>query len=133
MPPVRILKRVAFAVAALALSAGAAWAFEEKPFDMDAFKAAQNAGKPILVDAYASWCPVCRAQQAVLGGLKTNPKYDSLVVFKVDYDNQRDALDTFNVQKQSTLIGFKGEKETGRSVGDTNAASIEKLIGTTLN
>src|SRR5688572_27079189 len=132
MRPARMLNRIASAVVALALSAGATWAFEEKPFDMDAFKAAQSAGKPILVDAYASWCPVCRAQQAVFGGLKTNPKYDTLVVFKVDYDNQRDALDTFNVQKQSTLIAFKGEKETGRSVGDTKAASIEKLIGTTL-
>lgn len=128
----RMLICVTSAVAALVLSVGATWAFEEKPFDMDAFKAAQSAGKPILVDAYASWCPVCRAQQTVLGDLKTNPKYDTLVVFKVDYDNQRDALDTFNVRQQSTLIAFKGEKETGSSVGDTKAASIEKLIGTTL-
>ena len=130
MRPARLL---ASAVVDLSLSTGAALAFEEKPFAMDAFKAAQSAGKPILVDAYASWCPVCRAQQTVLGDLKTNPKYDALVVFKVDYDKQRDALDTFNVQKQSTLIAFKGEKETGRTVGDTKAASIEKLIDTTLN
>jgi thiol-disulfide isomerase/thioredoxin len=130
MRPARLL---ASAVFALSLSAAAASAFEEKPFAMDAFKAAQSAGKPILVDAYASWCPVCRAQQTVLGDLKTKPKYDALVVFKVDYDKQRDALDTFHMQKQSTLIAFKGEKETGRSVGDTKAASIEKLIDTTLN
>ena len=129
----RPARSLASAVVALTLSAGAALAFEEKPFAMDAFKAAQSAGKPILVDAYASWCPVCRAQQTVFKDLKTNPKYDSVVLFKVDYDNQRDALDTFNVQKQSTLIAFKGEKETGRTVGDTKAASIEKLIGTTLN
>jgi thiol-disulfide isomerase/thioredoxin len=125
--------RFASAVAALALLTAAASAFEEKPYALDAFKAAQSAGKPILVDAYASWCPVCRAQHAVLDGLKTNPKYDALVVFTVDYDNQSDALRAFKVQKQSTLIAFKGDKETGRSVGDTKAVSIEKLIGTALN
>ena len=132
MGTTRTIKRVTSAVFALALTAGATLAFDEKPFDMAAFKAAQSAGKPILVDTYASWCPVCRAQQAVFEDLKTKPKYDSLVVFKVDYDKQRDALDTFKVQKQGTLIAFKGDKETGRSLGDTKAASIEKLIGTTL-
>jgi thioredoxin 1 len=30
---------------------------------------------------------------------------------------------------QSTLIVFKGEKEVGRSVGDTNANSIAALLG----
>ena len=92
MRPARMLNCITSAVVALALSAGATWAFEEKPFDTAAFKAAQSAGKPILVDAYASWCPVCRAQQKVLGDLKTNPKYDALTLFRIDYDNQADAL-----------------------------------------
>ena len=33
---------------------------------------------------------------------------------------------------QSTLIAFKGTKETGRSTGDTNAASIEALLDKTV-
>ena len=31
-------------------------------------------------------------------------------------------------QMQSTLITFKGEKEVGRSVGDTRRQSIEALL-----
>lgn len=38
----------------------------------------------------------------------------------------------FNVQKQSTLIVFKGNQETGRSTGDTNATSIQALLGKAL-
>ena len=133
MRPTRTLNRVASAVVALALSAGATWAFEEKPFDMDAFKAAQSAGKPILVDAYASWCPVCRAQQKVLGDLKTNPKYDTLTLFRIDYDNQADALKDLKIQKQSTLVAFKGAQETGRSVGATKASAIEELVSSAVN
>jgi thioredoxin 1 len=130
MRPARML---ASTVVALVLSAGATWAFEEKPFDMDAFKAAQSAGKPILVDAYASWCPVCRAQQKVLGDLKTNPKYDTLTLFRIDYDNQADALKDLKIQKQSTLVAFKGAQETGRSVGATKASAIEELVSSAVN
>lgn len=130
MRPARMLASV---VVALALSAGATWAFEEKPFDMDAFKAAQSAGKPILVDAYASWCPVCRAQQTVLKDLKANPKYDALTLFRIDYDNQADALKDLKIQKQSTLVAFKGAQETGRSVGATKASAIEELVTSALN
>ncbi len=34
----------------------------------------------------------------------------------------------FGVQKQSTLIVFKGATEVGRSIGDTDKASIEALL-----
>lgn len=116
----------------LILSAGPGWAFEEKPFEMASFKAAQSAGTPILVDVFAPWCPTCAAQQKVLAPLKQNPAYDKLILFKVDFDNQPDVLKSFNVRQQSTLIAFKGETETGRSVGDTSASGIEALLNTTL-
>ena len=48
--------------------------------------------------------------------------------FNIDYDSQKDLLRKFNVQRQSTLMVFKGKQETGRSTGDTNAASIEALL-----
>lgn len=132
MPNNRSIRIAAIFCAATLMSVGTALAYEEKAFTDAQFKAAQQAGKPILVDAYASWCPVCRAQQTVLDKLKQNGKYDALTVFKIDYDNQPDALKSFNVQRQSTLIAYKGEKETGRSVGDTNAASIEALLDSAL-
>jgi len=125
-------KFIAAAICACVMSATTAFAYEEKPFTMADFTAAQAAGKPILVDVYAPWCPTCQAQQKVFETLKSEAKYDALTIFKVDYDHQTDALKHFKVQKQSTLIGFKGDKETGRSLGDTNAASIGTLIDSAL-
>ena len=84
------LRLQSIVLAGLAFSAGAGWAFEEKPFDTTAFEAAQSSGKPLLIDVFAPWCPVCKAQQAVLGGLKQDAKYDDLTVLKVDFDNQPD-------------------------------------------
>jgi thiol-disulfide isomerase/thioredoxin len=132
MRTVSTTKFAAVLAAALVFGAATSQAFEEKAYDPESFKAAQSAGKSILVDVFAPWCPTCAAQQTVLGALKSNPAYDKLLVMKVDYDNDAAALKNFNARQQSTLIAFKGDKETGRSVGDTQAASIEALINTAL-
>jgi thiol-disulfide isomerase/thioredoxin len=100
-----------------------------QPFTAKAFQDAQAAGKSILIDVTASWCPVCKVQQPIIGDLeKKNPL---LAVFKVDFDKSKDVLKQFGAQRQSTLIAFKGAKEVGRSVGDTDAASIAALIAKT--
>jgi thioredoxin 1 len=117
---------------ALALTAtlafGTASAMDKKPFDQKAFEAAQAAGKPILVEVHAPWCPVCKAQAPTLAKLRNDVKFKNLVSFNVDFDSQKDLLKKFNVQKQSTLIVFKGKQEVGRSTGDSNAGSIEALV-----
>jgi thiol:disulfide interchange protein len=119
----------ASAVLLLSLPASSA---EWKEFDAAAFAAAQQEGKPILVDVFAAWCPVCRTQNPILVQLTREPKFKDYVAFKVDFDTQKDALRALNAQRQSTLIVFKGEQETGRSVGDTNPGSIEALLDSAL-
>lgn len=117
-------------VAVAAISpASLGFAAAGKPFDQQAFDAAQAAGKSILVDVSAPWCPVCKAQAPILSKLRGDAKYKDLVSFSIDFDSQKDLLRKFNVQKQSTLIVFKGKAEMGRSTGDTNPASIEALVG----
>jgi thioredoxin len=127
MARLRSLLLVIVAAAALigALPAGAE---EWKPFDAAAFAEAQKAGKPILIDVFAAWCPTCRAQNPILVQLTREPKYKDLAVFKVDFDTQKDALRALNAQSQSTLIVFNGETEKGRSVGDTDKGSIAALL-----
>ena len=102
-----------------------------KSFDENAFEAAQAAGKPILVEVHAPWCPVCKKQTPILSQLSNEPKFKDMLRFSIDFDSQKDLLRKFNVQKQSTLIAFKGTKEMGRSVGDTDAGSIERLLNLT--
>ena len=116
-------------VLSTALSLGSIASAEDRlPFDQAAFEAAQAAGKPILVEVSAPWCPICKAQAPTLARLKSEPRFKELVSFNIDFDTQKDLLRAFNVQKQSTLIVFKGKQEMGRSTGDTNAASIEALL-----
>ena len=76
-------------------------AMDKKPFDQKAFDAAQAAGKPILVEISAPWCPVCKAQAPILSNLRNETKFKELVTFEIDFDSQKDLLKKFNVQKQA--------------------------------
>src|SRR5262245_66539103 len=73
---------------ALAVSASVA-AFDGKPFDAKAFEDAQAAGKPILVEVTAPWCPTCRAQAPILAKLTGQPRFKDMVRFNIDFDTQK--------------------------------------------
>ena len=101
------------------------------PFTNDAFTTAQKSGKPLLVEVYAPWCPVCARQQPILDGLEASPAYAGVTVLRVDFDSQKSVLQALHVAKQSTLIGFHGSTETGRSVGVVQKDKIEALLAST--
>jgi thioredoxin 1 len=121
---------LAAAVASL-FGTGGAHAATEATFDQASFAAAQQAGKPILVEITATWCPICAAQRPILEKLSADPGFKELVIFKVDFDAQKDVVKAMGAQMQSTLIAFHGAAEKGRSVGDTNAQSIQALAAKT--
>ena len=106
-------------------------AMAAKTFDANSFAEAQKAGVPILVDVSAPWCPTCQVQKSVLDELYKQPEFKNLVVFEVDFDSRKDVLSKLGVRSQSTLIVYKGTVEKGRTVGDTNRASIAALLAKT--
>lgn len=122
----------AVALSFIGFATSPARAFEVKPFDQASFNAAQSAGQAIVVDVFAPWCPTCKAQHQVFDSLKGKPEFASVTILQVDFDTQKDALKALNARQQSTLIAFKGAKETARSAGETDAAKIEALIASTL-
>ena len=111
---------------------GAASAIETAAYSDAAFKAAQAAGQPILIEIHAGWCPTCKAQKPIIDKLAAEPKFKDLKIFRVDFDDMKPAVKAFGAQMQSTLIAFKGTAETGRSVGDTKEASIAALLDKSL-
>jgi thiol:disulfide interchange protein len=97
-----------------------------------AFEAAKKDGKSILIAIHADWCPTCKAQKPIVDSLLDSDKFKNVVSFRVDFDAQADDVREFGAQMQSTLITFKGDKEMGRSVGETDPAAIETLLATAL-
>jgi len=103
-----------------------------KPFDQAGFEAAQAAGKPILVEIHADWCPTCRVQEPIVSGLMRNRENAGFVVLRVDFDNQKDVVKRLRAQYQSTLIVFKGTKEVSRSTGETRKDAIAAQLARAL-
>jgi hypothetical protein len=73
-----------------------------------------------------------RGQKPILAELMADPKFKNLVYFTIDFDSQKDLVRRFGARMQSTLISFIGSKEQGRSVGDSNRASISDLLNLVL-
>jgi thiol-disulfide isomerase/thioredoxin len=123
---------IAAAVLTIAGLSGVSAADTTVPYTADAFKAAQAAGAPILVEIHAVWCPTCKAQKPILDKLTADPKFKDLKIFRVDFDSMKPVVHEFGANMQSTLIVFKGATEEGRSVGDTKEASIAALLDKSL-
>jgi thioredoxin 1 len=118
-------------VALFAIAAPAA-AQPIQPFSLAALKAAQARGEPILVDAFAPWCPTCRAQAPTLDAIAAAPAYARLVILRLDYDHQVAEKKALGIGQQSTLIAFKGNREVGRTLGVTQPDQIRALAATPL-
>ncbi|MCK2057199.1 thioredoxin family protein [Methylobacterium sp. 37f] len=116
----------AFAVAPMLFGTAASAA--EMTYTLAAFEAAQKADKPILVHITAPWCTTCAAQKPILSKLEADPKFKDLQVFDVDFDSRKDVVKKFGATMQSTLITYKGTKETGRSAGETKPEAISSLL-----
>ena len=128
-------RRFAFLMTMLAsmiLSIAAVRASEPQPFVASAFVSAQKQGKSIVIHVSAPWCPTCKAQHPIIHRFTAQPDFKDVVVFEMDFDTAGANLRTVNARSQSTLIGFKGVRETSRSVGDTSVSGIEALFQSTL-
>ena len=90
-----------------------------QPYTEAAFDAAQKAGRPILVDTYATWCDICARQKRSSTSCSANRNSKSMVTFRVDFDTQKDVMRKFNARLQSTLIVFHGDREIARTTGET--------------
>jgi thioredoxin 1 len=83
MKPLRLMAALsvvaASAITAATLSAPAI-AGPIQTYSVSAFKAAQKAGKPILIDVHADWCPTCRAQAPTIVEISKDPAFSKLVI-----------------------------------------------------
>ncbi len=100
----------------------------ETNFTKDALAAAQQDGKRVLVHVWASWCPECKAQTPIIEGLLKKPENGNVVFLRLNFDTQVADWKALGARSQSTLIMYKGIKETARLVGDTRPEAIAALV-----
>jgi thiol-disulfide isomerase/thioredoxin len=100
----------------------------EVPFNQAQFDSMIAAGKPVAVVFHADWCPTCRAQAPLLKELIQSPELKGLTLFVANFDTEKALKQSLRVTQQSTVVVFKDGKESARSTGDTQQASLAVLL-----
>jgi thiol-disulfide isomerase/thioredoxin len=111
----------------LSLSTNLAFALDIQPYSAKTLADLQQAGKPVALHFHADWCPTCRAQEKVFNGWKGDAAVPGTLLV-ANYDNERELKKQFGVRNQSTVIVFKGSKETARVGGATDPAKLRTAL-----
>ncbi|MGB4064376.1 MAG: thioredoxin family protein [Azonexus sp.] len=111
----------------LAASASLAFALDIQPYSPETLAAKQKAGEAVALHFHADWCPTCRAQEKVFNGWKGDATVPGTLLI-VNYDKERELKRQLGVRTQSTVIAYKGGKETGRLAGETDPKALRAVL-----
>jgi len=101
-------------------------------FNKELFDKALSDGKIVVVSSWVKYCSSCASQMKVLQKAKnkgelSDIKFDDIEYFSFDVTN-KEIANLFDVQYQTTLLIFKGNKEVYRSVGETTENLIYEAL-----
>ncbi len=90
-----------------------------------------NAGKPAMVDFWATWCGPCKMIAPHVEAL-ADEFAGKAVVAKLDVDNNRDTAIKFGIQSIPTLLFFKGGKLVDRVIGAVDKKVLKEKLSALL-
>ena len=102
--------------------------FNKELFD----KYINNEETPVLVDFWAPWCVYCRRIAPALNILAEKYK-DSLVIGKINIDDEQELAVLEQIEVIPTLVIYKGGQALASVVAPESKAQIEAFIKETLH
>jgi thioredoxin 1 len=105
-----------------------AQAANKVPFDIAAFKAARDSGKPVVLQVAATWCGPCQVMKRTVSELVEKPEFKNVTIFEADYDANKGDLQSLNAYKVTMLVLYRNKQEVERTVGETQPEKIEPLL-----
>lgn len=87
-----------------------------------------SAGKPVLVDFYATWCGPCQAQAPILHQVKASVG-DKAIVLKIDVDRNSGVAAKYGVRSVPTLMLFVDGAMVWREAGVHQREALLEVIG----
>ncbi|MBT3383548.1 MAG: thioredoxin [Prolixibacteraceae bacterium] len=106
--------------------------FKEKVFNFEANKEWKYEGaKPCMIDFYADWCGPCKMVAPVLEELQKEYG-DSIVIYKVNTEEQQELAGMFGVQSIPSLLFVPQDGQPQMAMGALPKPTFEKAIADVL-
>ena len=83
--------------------------------------------KPAVIDFYANWCGPCRMVAPILKDL-AKEYGDSIVIYKVDTDREKDLSGAMGIQSLPTIVFIPKSGQPQVIIGAADKATIRRAI-----
>jgi thioredoxin 1 len=97
---------------------------DKHPFTEELYQQYQKNNEVFLVDVFATWCPTCKKQSAIIDQYFNENPNSKIKILVVDFDQQKEWVSHFRAPRQSTLLLYKGEQQLWFSVAETRKEKI---------
>tara|TARA_B100001540_G_C15547305_1_gene524203 strand:- start:337 stop:705 length:369 start_codon:yes stop_codon:yes gene_type:complete len=94
-------------------------------FNKDNFLQAQKDGQTVVINSWNKWCGTCIRQEKVL---KQARKEFNDILFLTFEQNNKEVAQLLNIDRRSTIVVYKGNKEISRAIGIIKKDKIYSLI-----
>lgn len=94
----------------------------EKSFDKQVY----GAGRPVLVEFYASWCPKCAMMEDVVQEFAE--MYSGVEVYQADIETEPGLADRYGIESVPAFVAFEKGKPTGAVVGVVPRQALRELF-----
>lgn len=108
------MKFLTFALFAL-FSTMALADYNKVPYTKEAFEKSQEKNEKIMLQVYASWCPVCKNEDKVFNNVKGEEVFKKVTYYQANFDTEAQLKKDFNIKNPGTVVLFEGKKEVART------------------